>query len=382
VSIYLVLALAVLNGVAVFGAQMVLALYALKLGASEVAVGALAATFAIFPMLLAVSAGRLVDRFGARWPMTMGAICSGLGLLLPYLFHSLPALYAAGAMCGFAAIFFNLATQNLVGLLSSAQTRARNFSNYTLTTSTANLLAPLLGGFSIEHTDHATTCLFLAALTIFPAIVLLVSGGLLPGGTRRERGAGGGGVRAMLADPNVRRLLVTGSLVNVGVNLYQVYMPVYAHSIALPASITGMVIAMNSAAALVVRLSLPYLLRRFGQGRVLTTCFFVGALALGLIPLFHGAPMLAFVSFVFGLGMGCGQPIVMMQMFTSSRDGRSGEALGLKFTTNQLTKLVAPILFGTIASTVGLLPMFLISAGLMTFGGVFSQRATGRPDPP
>jgi MFS family permease len=372
VSVYFIYALSTSNGISVYAAQVVLSLYALKLGASPFAVGLLAATFSIFPMLLAVTAGKLVDRFGARWPMTLGAMGGGLGMLVPYFVPGLPALYIAGAMTGLAVIFFNLATQNLVGLLSTPETRPRNFSNYMLTTSAANLLGPLLAGFSIDHSDHARTCLYLALLTLVPVTMLVTRGAALPGGTRRTTKAGGG-IRAMLADPVVRQTLITGSLINTGINLYQWYTPVYAHSIGLTASTIGIVLAMNSAAAFVSRFVLPRLIARFGEARLLAYAFFLGATSLTLIPLFQNATALALISFAFGLGMGCGQPIVIMLMYSNSRDGRSGEALGLKFTTNQLTKLVSPILFGTIASALGLLPMFWINAAMLAAGGMFSR---------
>ncbi|HTD91854.1 MAG TPA: MFS transporter, partial [Burkholderiales bacterium] len=136
--IYFIYALSLFNGIGVFAAQMVLSLFALKQGASPLAVGVLAATFSIFPMLLAVTAGKLVDRFGPRWPMTFGTVGSTLGMLVPYFFAGMPALYVAGTLAGLAIIFVNLATQNLVGLLSTPETRARDFSNYTLTISAAS----------------------------------------------------------------------------------------------------------------------------------------------------------------------------------------------------------------------------------------------------
>ena len=375
VSLYLVYTLALVNGLGVFSSQLVLSLYALKLGASPLAVGLLAATYSLFPMLLAVTAGKLIDRFGARWPMTAGATIGGIGMLVPYLVPGLPAVYVAGAMNGLSVVFFSLATQNLVGLLSTPDTRARDFSNYMLTNSFAQFLAPLIGGFSIDHSGHATTCLYLAILTLAPIAMLATQGRALPGGTHRGSKARGG-MRAMLADPVVRRTLITGSLLSAGLNMYQIYIPVYAHSIGLSASATGMVLAMNSAAAFVVRFGLPRLIAKFGEERLLGYAFFVGAASLTLVPLFKSAVLLALISFLFGLGMGCGQPIVIMLMYSNSPDGRSGEALGLKVTTNQLTKLVSPVLFGAVASALGLFPMFWINAAMMAAGGMISRHRT------
>ncbi len=371
-SIYFVLALSFLNGTSVFASRVVLVLYALTLGAQPLTIGLLSGAFSLFPMLLAVTAGRLADRFGSRWLLIFGAAGTGLGLLVPYFARSLPAIFIAGAMSGFSLVFFNVSTQNLVGLLSKPENRAVNFSNYSLANSAADLLGPLIAGFSIDHAGHAVSCLYLSFFTLVPVGMLAKKRGEIPAGSRPSKRSGGA-LRAMLATPDVRRVLATGSLLQAGTNLYRFYLPVYAHSINLAASLIGIVLAMNSAAAFVVRLVLAKLIARFKEEGVLAYAFYVGATTLTLIPFFHSAVMLGALSFSFGLGMGCGQPIVTMLMFGSSRDGRSGEALGLKVTINQLTKLVSPIVFGAIASAFGLPPTFWANALLLVSGGMMSR---------
>src|SRR5262249_61135294 len=111
----------------------------------------------------------------------------------------------AALLCRLATRFLILGTENLVGLLSTPENWARNFSNYSLCTSLAGFLGPLVTGFSIEHSDHARTCLYLAMFTVVPISMLVIWGGRLPGGTRRSAKASGGGVMAMLADPVVRQ---------------------------------------------------------------------------------------------------------------------------------------------------------------------------------
>ena len=69
-SIYLTALLAMLNQVAVKGSKMLVALYAIELGASPLAIGALVSTYAVFPLVLAVYAGRVSDRRGVRGPMS------------------------------------------------------------------------------------------------------------------------------------------------------------------------------------------------------------------------------------------------------------------------------------------------------------------------
>jgi MFS family permease len=58
-----------LGHLAFVGVRMTTSLFALSLGGTEAAVGVLMALFALLPMLLSVSAGRLIDRVGPRRPL-------------------------------------------------------------------------------------------------------------------------------------------------------------------------------------------------------------------------------------------------------------------------------------------------------------------------
>ena len=176
----------------------------------------------------------------------------------------------------------------------------------------------------------------------------------------------------MLTAPGVPRVLATGSLQNTGDGLYQFYMPVYTHAIGLSPSVIGIILATNSAAAFAVRLILPRLIARFKEERLLAYSFYLGAACLLLIPLFKAPVMLALISFVFGIGMGCCGPIVTMLMFGNAPAGRSGEALGLKVTINHLTKVISPVISGSIATAFGLPPVFWINAVMLGTGGVLS----------
>ena len=371
-SIYFVLALNLLIGTMVQASRVVLALYALQLGAQPITIGILAAAFSIGPMMLAVTTGRLADRYGARWPLVVGTACGGLGMLLAHFVPGLPAMFVAAMMIGVASAVHGVSLQNLVGLLSKPENRAQNFSNYSLTSAITNMMGPLIAGFSIEHVGHAYACLILVLLSAVPVAMLAFRRGSMRGGAPRATEKRGG-LKAMLAEPGVRRVLATGSLQSTGDSLYQFYMPVYAHAIGLSPSTIGIILAMNAAAAIVVRVFLPRLIARFKEERLLAYAFFLGAASMMLIPFFEAAVVLAVISFTFGLGMGCGGPVVTMLMFGNSPPGRSGEGLGLKVTVNHFTKAVSPVVFGSIASAFGLLPVFLLNAIMLGIGGVLSQ---------
>jgi MFS family permease len=374
-SIYSVLVLALLNAISVFAGRLLLALYALHLGAQPLTVGVLAATFSVFPAMFSWHAGRLSDRFGARWLLVFAGAGGGLGLLVLYLVPGMPGIFVAAAMVGLSFATYNVSLQNLVGLLSSSNNRTQYFSNYSLTNSVAKFVGPLIAGFSVDHFDHGSTCLYLILLSLVPVTMLLMWGGTLPGGTRHvERGQGD--IRAMLSDRGVGRVLATSSLLQSGQDLFQFYLPVYAHGLGMSASSIGIVLAMSSAAAFVVRLILPRLIASLKEEKVLAYSFFLGAASFMLVPFFKDTMMLSLIAFLFGLGSGCGQPIVTMLMFSHSAEGRSGEALGLRMTVNHLTRLVGPIAFGFIGSALGLPAVFWVNALMLGTGGALSRPRT------
>ncbi len=371
-SINFALVLGLLNMSSMRAGRVVLVLYALHLGAQPLTVGLLAAIFSAFPAVLSWPAGKLADRFGSRWLLMLGALGGGLGMLIPYFVPGLAAIFVAAATNGLSLAIYNVSLQNVVGLLSTPQNRTQSFSNYSLTNSIGSFVGPLIAGFSIEHLGYAVACLPLALLALMPIAMLAVWGGALPGGTGRVRRAGGG-IRDMLATHGVRKTLATSSLLQSGQDLFQFYLPVYANGIGLSASTIGIVLAMNSAAAFVVRLTLPHLIAKLKEEKVLAGAFYVGAASFMLLPFFRNSTTLALVAFAFGLGMGCGQPIVTMQMFSNSAEGRSGEALGLRMTVNHLTRVVGPVIFGFIGSAFGLPAVFWVNGLMLGGGGALSR---------
>ena len=72
--IHFTFSIALLNMTSMKAGRVVLSLYALRLGAQPATIGLLASTFSVFPVLLSYQTGKLCDRFGARWLLTLGAV--------------------------------------------------------------------------------------------------------------------------------------------------------------------------------------------------------------------------------------------------------------------------------------------------------------------
>jgi MFS family permease len=372
--------LAFINFVGALAGRVLLTLAALQLGANPFAVGALAATFSAFPMMFSLTAGRLDDRFGSRWLLMFGALASSCGLLVPFLVPTLPALYVAAAMVGLGFSFYTVSVQNLVGALGKPAEHAKQFSNFAMVAALASFIGPMISGFSIDHLGFGIASLILALIALLPVPMLALWGGMLPGGKHRAGPAGT--ISGMLAAPNVRRVLVTSGLVQLGVDLFQFYLPIYGYAINLSASEIGVILAMFAAASFVVRLMVPRLIAWSNEERVLSYAFYIGAASFVFIPLFKSAIALSLIAFLFGLGLGCGPPITMMMTYTQSPVGRSGEALGLRLSANHLARVVGPLLFGSIGSAFGLFAVFWGNALMMASGGILSSHGAKRRKSP
>jgi MFS family permease len=357
--------------------RVIITLYALKLGAQPFTVGVLTAMSEVLPTLLSWHVGRFSDRFGSRWLLMVGTAAGILGMLVSYVIPGLPALFVTSVMYGLLSALYAAPLQNLVGLQSGPQDRARNYSNLSLVVSFAGFAGPLLAGLSIDHAGPDIACLSLVLLLLAPTTMLVIWGGILPSGTGATKTAGS--IRILLSESGLWRVLATSSLVVTGVDLFQVFMPIYGHGIGLSASAIGLILAINSLAAFVVRFFLPFLIRRFTVERVLAYSFLMGAAGFLLVPFLKSILVLSLITFVFGLGMGCGQPITMMMTFSNSTQGRSGEAMGLRVTVNNLTRMIGQVLFGSIGSALGVFSVFWVNALMLASGWAVSHpRADGR----
>ncbi|MDA8125971.1 MAG: MFS transporter [Deltaproteobacteria bacterium] len=371
-SIYFTLLLALFIDTGFKTGRVIITLYALKLGAQPFTVGAMAAAFFLLPTLLSWRVGRFSDRFGSRWLIIVGAAAGALGMSAPYVAPGLPALFVTSVLYGLLTALTAPPLQNLVGLQSGPQDSVRNFSNLSLIFSFASLTGPLIAGFMLDYAGPGVTCLSMVLLTLVPAAMLLVWGGRLPRGTGIAKPPGS--VRLLLSESGLWRVLATSSLVITGVDLFQVYMPIYGHGIGLSASAIGFVLAIYALAAFVVRVFLPSLVKRLTAERALAYSFLIGATGFLLVPFFKGIWILCLVSFFFGIGMGCGQPITLMMTFSTSTQGRSGEAMGLRLTVNHLTRVIGQVLFGSIASACGVFSVFWVNAFMLASGWAISWR--------
>jgi MFS family permease len=139
--------------------------------------------------------------------------------------------------------------------------------------------------------------------------------------------------------------------------------------VGLTATTIGIILGAHSAAAFVVRLIMPKMLKRMSEEQVLCLSLVAAGLTFMLFPLFDNAWVLAAVSFLLGLGLGCGNPLTMMLIYERAPQGRAGEAMGLRMSFNKVIQIAVPVGFGYLGSLLGLKAVFWTSAMLLFAGG-------------
>jgi MFS family permease len=383
-AIYLLVLICALNHIGFSGSRVVVALYALGLGANQFQIGALMALYALFPLLLAIHIGKLADRVGPRLPMLAGTTGVVVALLLPPLVPGLVTLYLTSILIGASFNIFFITLMGIAGGIGGMMNRARNYALISLGFAAASFFGPITAGFSIDHLGHLPTFLLLSAFPSIPVLMLVFRPGFLPPALKQDLPPGKQNVFDLWRVPTLRNTFIASGIISMAWDLFQFYMPVYGHAIGLSASVIGLVLGAFAAAIFLIRTALPILSRRSSEAQIMAYAIFVAAAAFALFPFFKNVYALSAISFLLGLGCGCGQPMSMSLIYALSPPGRAAESAGVRVMVNNAGSLAMPILFGGIGTAFGYYPVFLLNFVVLFASGILFRRsvASGRKPQP
>ena len=367
------IALGVCNHVTLSGARVAVALDALDRGASPATVGVLVALFALLPVFLGVPVGRLADRIGVRRPMLWGSVGTAAGAMLPFAFPGLPALYAAAALIGGSFTLFQVPAQRATGELADAPDRAASFSFLALGYSLSGFAGPLVAGLAIDFLGFRPAFALLAALPLLPAAALAAHRLALP----RTHVAGApptsGGMLELIRIPALRRLFVINAAFALGWDLHTIFVPIYGASLGLSAAAIGAILSAFAAATFVVRLAMPWIAAGTAEARVLMVALAVAGGVFPAVPVVGSAWALAALSFVLGLGLGSGQPVVLSLLHEHAPAGRTGEVVGVRMSLIQSMAVAVPLVFGALGTSLGIVPVFWAVGGCLGASGWYAR---------
>ncbi|SDS58983.1 Predicted arabinose efflux permease, MFS family [Pseudarthrobacter equi] len=341
---------------------------ALELDVPGFALGLLAASYAVFPLLLAVPTGGLVDRLGERRLMAIGSgVVLACSAFLLFWGSSITALVIGTAFLGAGQLACVVGQQAVVANNAAASRMDSAFGYLTFAASLGQALGPLaislVGGNSVQPDTHMIFLLAVCMSAVLFGATFIVSAEV--SGGRRKAGdtsAAKGSALSLLKTPGVVRALATSATVLAVVDLTMVYLPALGTDRGLTAATVGAMLTVRAVFSMVSRLLLGRVSRRIGRMRLLVTSLALSTAALAAAAIPMPAWLLFVVMAVLGLGLGIGQPLTMSWLSAQAPAGQRGRALALRLAGNRVGQVVLPSAIGVVAAGLGAAGVFLASA--------------------
>lgn len=342
--------------------------------------GALGASFAIVPLVLAVPSGQAADRFGERRVMALGAILTVAAAgAFAVLGGTVWGLLLASILLGVGHLCAVVGQQALVANRTDRTRYDTAFGHYTFAASAGQALGPFLivlfgGTRAIPDTD----AIFASAVGMSAVLVVLAL--LLPAvklTTKAREQASTGSVRTLLRRPGTARALTVSCIVLAAVDISLVYLPVLGDERGIAAGTIGALLACRAFASMGSRLFLGRLSARWGRGRLLTGSVAVAALGVAFLPVPMPTWLLFGVVLLAGAGLGAGQPLTMSWLAEATPPGLRGRAMSLRLTGNRLGQVVVPSAAGLLAAGAGASGVLWLTAAALVLAGLSSRNIPG-----
>lgn len=345
--------------------------------------GLATAAFAVPPLLLAVWAGRLTDRWGERIPLVIGsAALAGAGIVALGFRHTLLGLLLATVLLGIGVLFSVVGEQAWVMRGASAGRLDAIFGIYTFATSTGQMLGPIL--LSLPSPDHRppTATIFAVAFALGLA-ALLLSALVRPSLGRKTsgtRGRDGTSLWRLVRTRGVIGALISSSLMLTSLDLLLAYLPQYAEERSFAPIVLSTMLVVRGAATMLSRLLLSTATRTFGRRTVLVISALLagGSLMALLIPLQAG--FLIALMGIFGFALGTVQPLTMswITLITAPRD--RGVAASLRIVGNRLGQTVIPLVVAPLSLVGGAVTVLLATGASLLLAAWLSRLAPNGDD--
>ncbi len=369
-----VVLLTVLSHIGFVGSRITVSLSAIQQQASPITVGVLMSLYSLMPMLLAVQAGRFIDRSSVFRPLVWSGAVMAAGILLPFAVPSLATLHLAAIVIGTSFMVHHIALNHVVGWIGDPADRAISFSWLALGYAVSGFIGPLLAGFAIDLAGHRIAFLLLALPPLAATALLVWRRPPLPAQQEPRSDAARHSVLDLLREPRLLAIFLFSALLATGWDLYTFVLPIHGTRIGLSASTIGVVMSSFALATFVVRLAMPSVARRLNEWTVVCTALVIAGIAYSLFPLVEQVPYLVALSFLLGTGLGCAQPMIMAVLYSASPPGRQGEVVGMRTTLMNVSHTFLPLFFGALGTALGMGPVFLCMSALLLSGGWLAHK--------
>ncbi len=351
----------------VFAVRPSVSYAALDAGVAPALLGLLSASYAFAPLLLALPAGQLVDRFGERPVLlTGGAMLTVSCVVLLIAPPRVGWLAASLVLAGVGHLLCMTGEQTAVAKMSTDASDSR-FGTYTFASSLGQAVGPLLLSFGVGA-GVLISALVLSGIAIATSCAI---------GSRPVRANVpiGDSVLPLLRDRGIRQAVLVSGIVMAAVDITLVYLPALGQEAGFTAAFVGWALAVRAVASMVVRLISGLAVRVLGRRTVLLTGMIFSAAAFVAVATWHEHAVWLVAAAVLGAGLGLSQPITMSAVADNAPVERRGTAMTWRLLGNRLSVVLVPGSIGAVAASAGSAGVLVATAALLGVGcAVWARR--------
>jgi MFS family permease len=338
---------------------------ALELDASASTIGFIAAVYALLPVLLALTFGKMVGQVGEGRFVILGTFFIGVSAVLLLAADTLTLLAIAAALSGLAHLACMVGGQTMVALKSPSKEYEEHFGRYTFSASLGQMVGPILATLVAGSTGvmpKSTSAAFALALVLSAlAMIPVISWRNQPPtvvGRREESGA----LRAagkLLKKPGIFAAIFTSLAISSTADILVVFLPLYGNENQFSALSIGIIISIRAATSMASRFFLGRLSARFSARQLITSSNLV-SIAMCVAMAFAPNPwVLGAIVFVAGFSLGVGQPLTMTLISQLTAPEERALAVSTRLTGNRLGQFVIPAAAGLVAASAGASAVFI-----------------------
>ena len=350
---------------------LLLPVYVIGLGLSYSLIGLVLAGYGIGTLIGDLPAGVIQDRIGNRLSMTIGICIMGLGMLALSQSERFVTLVLCGISIGAGAALWNVSRHAYLANNTLNSSRGRAISIFGGVNRIGMFAGPITGGYLSAEAGMQTAFFFCGVVAllalIFPLLFVRDGQAELPPGQQASMARS---YRHLFS--YLRRNgwvltpagfgMICAQTIRAG---RQTIIPLYAASI-LGLDVKQIGLVMGVAAAVDMSMFYPagYVMDRFGRKFAYVPSFLLQALGMALIPLTGSfAALLAATSLIgFGNGLGSGTMLTLGADLAPPKGEGMGAFLGLWRLIGDTGHTSAPIIVGTIADALSLVPSIYVIA--------------------
>lgn len=338
---------------------------AIELDASASVIGFIAAVYALFPVLFALSFGRLVGRVGEGRFVIVGTFFIGVSALTLIFADNLIVVAIGAALSGVAHLACMVGGQTMVALKSSTDKYDEHFGKYTFSASLGQMVGPILATLVAGSTGvlpRSTSAAFALALALSAVAMIPVISWRAEVPTVRANYGDTGTFRAagkLIKKPGMFAAIFTSLAISSTADILVVILPLYGSENQFSALSIGIIISIRAATSMTSRYFLGSLSARFSTKKLLVGSNLISIVACAAMAFAPNPVTLGVIVAIAGFSLGVGQPLTMSAVSQLSLPEERALAVSARLTGNRLGQFLVPAGAGVLAAGSGTSAVFI-----------------------